>query len=472
MQKSSNEYRHKDSDSLYAHYSQIDSYDIQKYPDLALANPLHFTIQSGQSLYIPKNWWHWVKTTKRTFAVNFWFNNQVEQNPFVFSHTIVYDLSQLNDERVSVWNSGKNVAADRQTSVYTFSDFYNSGLDDKCVITLRDYSPGKSNRIIKHKLADYICFPSDTRVVPTNSYDYNLWISSNKHDTGLHYDDEDGVLTVVEGEKEVILFPPSDSDYLYPFPVKHKWRKSPPLNFRYNTARNFGNTSGISSAELLDVTCNENKRVLSNISKLYETFSKLSDSTPLVWGFKKGGDDYRWEIYRYTLHKEVRITSWDIHTDQNDILNDNHYYYKFDDEPATLPFWGYGKYKKDNTLLDESKIFVIDSYKSYRNNYDEYMNRLGYKSIKEVFKDTILEKYSCYELCIFNKNPNQIFVMYLGLTNDEFVGFLKENDYPGYIIEFVVNQIKMNRYNINNEIAIVYDIDTQNIVRSGFYGNL
>ena len=143
-----------------------------------------------------------------------------------------------------------------------------------------------------------------------------------------------------------------------------------------------------------------------------------------------------------------------------------------DYQPVKLPFWGYGKYKKNNVIYDESKIFVIDTYESFYKNYDEYMKKLYYNDIKADFKDIILKKYTCYEICIFNKKPNQIFVMYMGLSNDEFVNFLIENKYPQYIINYITKNIKLNKYNINNEITIVYDIKSKNILRSGFYGNL
>jgi hypothetical protein len=60
--------------------------------------------------------------------------------------------------------------------------------------------------------------------------------------------------------------------------------------------------------------------------------------------------------------------------------------------------------------------------------------------------------------------------MYLGISNEDFLDFLTNNSYPNYIIEFVKNNIEKRSYNINNEITIVYDIKTQSIIRSGFYG--
>ena len=447
----------------------IDKYSYLIFPKLFFASPIHFLLKTGQSLYIPKNWWHWVKTTKKTFAINYWFNNKKKKNPFIFNHTINYDINLLNNETVYIWNSNNN-NNNNNTYQIKFKDFYNSKLDNRYLITLDNYGAGEENAHIKNKLNDYITFPKNDKIKYDDNYNYNVWISSNKHDTGLHYDDEDGILTVIDGEKDIILFPPSDTKYLYPYEVKYKWKNTDALDFRYNSFSNFGKINGMCSGKLLYVTCNQDMRVLSNISKLYDKYN----NTNLIWGFKKCNDEYRWEFYNYTLQNKIRITSWDLYPKSYNIGDEEHYYFKVDDSDTSvgLPFWGYGKYTKNNVSYQESKIFVLDAYESFYNKYDEYMDKLDYKSIKNKFKKNILEKYNCYEICIANKKPNQIFVQYMGLTNNEFIDFLTENKYPIYIIDFINQQIKLNKYNINNEITIVYDINTQDIIRSGFYGNL
>jgi hypothetical protein len=60
--------------------------------------------------------------------------------------------------------------------------------------------------------------------------------------------------------------------------------------------------------------------------------------------------------------------------------------------------------------------------------------------------------------------------MYLGISNKDFLEFLILNSYPKYIIEFVKTNMENKNYNINNEIAVIYDIKTQKIIRSSFYG--
>jgi hypothetical protein len=467
---STNAARHRNSSSLYAHFSKIDAYNYFIFPRLLFAHPQKFILTPGQSIYMPKKWWHWVTATTKTFAINYWFNNKIHiDRPFVITAPINTDIHipSLHNETVTVWNSLTDEAAE-----HNFKQFYNSKQDNRYIITLDNYDMGANNANIKAILAPFVTFPKDARIeTDPGDYDYNIWISSGKHTTGLHYDDEDGLLTVVEGAKEIIMFPPSDTKYLYAYDTTYKWASTTPQLFKYNSYTYIGKCGGISSGMLLYTTCNNNARVLANISKLYEKHGERQ----LVWGFKKNKDVYRWELYLYTLDKYIAITSWDIHPLAYNISDEEHYYYKYADNNlvAALPFWGYGKYKKhikDTTLHDESKIFVIDTYRSFYANYDAYMHRLGFETIKDTFRDIILHKYSCYEICIFNKHEHQIFVMYMGLTNADFVEFLTSCAYPPYIVDYVKRKMSLNEYEITNEIAIVYDTTTLEVIRSGFYG--
>ena len=74
----------------------------------------------------------------------------------------------------------------------------------------------------------------------------------------------------------------------------------------------------------------------------------------------------------------------------NTVISENNEkgYFKLNDNtPVKLPFWGYGKYVKNNIIYNESKIFVIAYYMTFHDNYDTYMTKLGYEVIKEQFKD-------------------------------------------------------------------------------------
>lgn len=52
----------------------------------------------------------------------------------------------------------------------------------------------------------------------------NLWLGASGHTACLHYDPMDSVLMQMHGSKHVILFPPSQLDTLYPFPIYRQIR--------------------------------------------------------------------------------------------------------------------------------------------------------------------------------------------------------------------------------------------------------
>ena len=106
---------------------------------------------------------------------------------------------------------------------------------------------------------------------------------------------------------------------------------------------------GISSSELLYVTCKKDIRVLSNVSKLYNKFKKN-----FIWAYKKSNNGYRWEIYKYypsrSKNNSVKpvIISWDLFSDSYNISDIEHHYFRDTNYPPTsLPFWGNCKCKKD-----------------------------------------------------------------------------------------------------------------------------
>ncbi len=49
-----------------------------------------------------------------------------------------------------------------------------------------------------------------------------FWMSATEPTTSLHYDRNDNLLTQIKGRKRVVLFPPSESRFLYPFPIRSK----------------------------------------------------------------------------------------------------------------------------------------------------------------------------------------------------------------------------------------------------------
>jgi peptidyl-lysine (3S)-dioxygenase / protease len=38
------------------------------------AHPITITVQAGESLYLPAGWWHYVRQSEMTVAVNYWYD--------------------------------------------------------------------------------------------------------------------------------------------------------------------------------------------------------------------------------------------------------------------------------------------------------------------------------------------------------------------------------------------------------------
>lgn len=452
-----NHSRHKDNDSRYAHFSKIDSDNFMFYPSLALTSPKRYILNPGECLSIPAKWWHWIKTPIRTYSINFWFKEKILSSPNKDIYTNPIDFSSLDPIEVVVWNTN-NPSNNYKT---IFSDFIRNNNEDEYIITVSDYTIFKDNTVIKDILKPQIFLPSSVSSYK-GVYDYNVWVTSNKTETGLHYDDDDGILCCIEGKKEIILYPPGDTKYLHPFKTRD-WLKNKALNFRYNSYRNMGTTvEGLPSSNILFRICRKYDKILDIIDNFFEK----NGTNKTVWGFKKDISSYRLEFYEYNLSGNPVVASTDILFDSPHIGEKRHYYHKFSGQNIELPFWGHGTYKLNNKIYPESKIFVIDSYKNFKNNYYSHMERLGYTEISEEFKKIILEGYECYELCIFNKEPGQLFLMYLGISRQDFIDFLDKNKYP----EDLLNYYTENNINVNNEVTIIFDTYTKNVIRSGFYG--
>lgn len=63
-------------DQMLSNTSQIDvefEHNFQKYPDFPVDGYLDVVLGPGDLLYIPKGWWHYVRSLSVSFSVSFWF---------------------------------------------------------------------------------------------------------------------------------------------------------------------------------------------------------------------------------------------------------------------------------------------------------------------------------------------------------------------------------------------------------------
>lgn len=467
--QNSNSERHLDDNFFFAHFSKINNKNFFVYPELLLASPKHIVLNEGESLYIPPNWWHWIRSEK-SIAVNFWclddynaFNEpRVLRDHIENKDLIIEKISNYNNS-VIVWNSSSD-----KTGLGTM----NVNRDNNYVITLPGY--GNTKEKFNLPLLDHVKDDiSKPKYFKDMDVDVNLWIAAGKHDTGLHYDDKAGILSVLKGKKYITLYPPHNSSYLHPYDVVPEWAKTKPYKVEYNVFhfdRELKNA--LPSSRLLYESLHGAKYRSDIVQKL----NNFPDKS--VWGCKKQGDHMRWEVYQYQYdindsskispllkNKGIVITSKDVY-DIPDVIGDEDHIYTCDNGYLGYPFFGHG-YKNQN---EPESIFVLDETQRFKAKYMEYMKKIGFGNRVNKFF-SYLDQYTSKHLCIFNKFKNQIFIMYFGLKVEEFLYFLAKFDYDTHLIKHVLDNMHMYK-DICHEIAIVYDIETGEPVRSGFYGIL
>ncbi|GAM22333.1 hypothetical protein SAMD00019534_055080 [Acytostelium subglobosum LB1] len=59
------------------HHAQvdIDKPDLDRFPEFANARSIDVVLEQGEMLFIPKLWWHYVRTLEPSISVNFWFQH-------------------------------------------------------------------------------------------------------------------------------------------------------------------------------------------------------------------------------------------------------------------------------------------------------------------------------------------------------------------------------------------------------------
>jgi hypothetical protein len=468
-------------------------------------------LSEGEALFIPKKWWHWIVTPKKTVAINFWFENIIktdepakitdfytpEKKELIYNQ-IIECIKQENN--YYIWNSSKNFG--KNGLLYSGESFLNENKNHRYLLTLSGYDDYLNNKNIKNKITDLIELPQILNKTRKSDVDVNLWVSSNYHDTGLHYDDNDGIIYVLKGEKYITLYPPDDSKYLLPYDTTPNYAKETPIVMNYNEY-NIKNRkiSGLPSQMILyqSLICfAKYKNVLTTIQKIYD--NKKDSSKKLVWGCKKQDDQYRWEIYNYHYdqynNKKINKTDWNhiILSNDNipceiiqnmnenktiinsidilnntDCLNKEHHTYEIRENITELrmPYYGNG-YDIVNNKKTQVGIFIYDTYDNFIKNNEKYCSELGLP-YNNKFKD-LLQKYNADYICVWNKKGDY-FIQWLGISIDDFIHFLQENRYEECFINYMIENKKSYEL-LSHEITIVYDRNTLTPFRSGFYGCL
>jgi len=462
-----NIHNHSNCDSMYGHFSQIDDINnLKKYPNLKLTTPQVFILKKGEGLIIPKNWWHHVESGEKMLGCNFWTSSYLGKKPTKIKHRIVFDKNELENEQVSIWESSQKTSTQEKIK---FKDWFNSKTSNEYIWCLENYGALRKNNHIAKKLLPQITIPKILKNT-NNNFEFHFMACNKFHITNLHYDDQDGILCVVEGQKKVTLFPPEDTKNLYPIEFKkYPWKDTPATECVYNLNRIGKKIKGKSSASLLYETCKHNTGVLSSISKVIKIFHGSNDvSNKTIYGFKQSLNesiyDTKWELYKYS---NKTIESYEILNERNKegkyIPNFIDLYYISTIGENTYKGLVYRKDKK----LTKRGNYILDTYKGFKDNFDNYWNELNYSSnLYSWVKDEVIKKYKTDYLCMHQKNNSELYCQFIGISNKDFLKFLIEYKYNQDLIDFYTQ----NDFNISNEIAIVFDKITKKPIRTAFYG--
>ena len=528
-----NNNRHLTRSYNYAHFSKINSWNYFLFPSLLLTSPKRYVLREGESLFIPKKWWHWIVTPTKTTAINFWFEHIIASNVpakindlynFEDQRKIYEQIIQYikEEQKHYIWDSGNHFGSNGL--LYSGEAFLNENKNNRYLLTLAGYGSNLNNENIKKKLTKWIELPDVLKTSAINQekpvIDINLWISSNYHDTGLHYDDNDGILYVLKGEKHITLFPPNDSKYLVPYDITPNYAKVAPLFMKYNeyyiVKENINSLPckvgasltpckvGLLPCEMIlyqSLICfAKYSNVLTTVQKIYD--NKSDPLKRLVWGCKKQDDVYRWEIYNYHYDQYnntiINKTDWRaivLNENENSIsrkiaiimnnkktiinsidilnsvecLNNQHHSYEMCKNMTglILPFYGNG-YDIINNKKQKVSTFIYDNYESLIKNGETYCCELKLDYNNKVKE--LLQKYKATDMCLWNKKGDY-FIQWLGISIDDFIHFLQENEYGQCFINHIIENRNKYEY-LAHEITIVYDKVSLSPYRSGFYGCL
>jgi hypothetical protein len=209
----------------------------------------------------------------------------------------IYNILSSSD--VCIWNSSINPFLETKT-IMKGDKFFKKLEDNKYFLTVDEYNEDNDlNNLIKKKFIEKCELPNYLTQNKLELEDANMWISSNYTDSGLHFDDTDGLLYVLDGEKQITLYSPNDSKYLEPFSTLPIYARQKPLFMYYNEYSIIKEIAGKPSELILF----KSLEYLARSKKVFEMIEKIhflkENEKKLIWGCKKHNNVYRWEVYYY-----------------------------------------------------------------------------------------------------------------------------------------------------------------------------
>ena len=226
------------------------------FPAFRRARGLACALRPGDVLFIPHRWWHWVFSPAGAIALNLWTPAPTRPAPapvgelavldavpddaaldrhrdggipFVLAggarhwpavrswdeahlarqveESVVWILRSRSSHLVPVRKPGGPVDLERLPGM-SFRDFLAvcATDGDRCYLGVAALAAES----VLHAAIGAI--PSRSRATEAR---VNLWYGSRALDTGLHFDAYDNLLVAVRGGRQVFLYPPSETPFLY-----------------------------------------------------------------------------------------------------------------------------------------------------------------------------------------------------------------------------------------------------------------
>jgi hypothetical protein len=520
--KNDNMSRHLYDNNDYAHFSKITSKNIFFYPRYVLTSPRKFILNAGDALFIPKKWWHWVYSFENTLAVNYWWSdnkiniNLNENNPKLMKNFILpFDILK-HDENINNFQSSILNSYPDTISFETFKDYKNNNKKNTYLLTLEAFVNNNNFKSSLDRLIEHPKFVLENNI----NNNYNFWYCIKKMDTGLHFDDNYGLLCVLSGSKEVFLYPPSDSKYLYPYPNTPKWVNNKTYeDLEFNIYKSNGILNNqLSSSNILYETMRKNKKdVIKDTITIVDHLVNLFGYNKIIWGAKcmKNSGEIYWEYYFYNIdknHKEKNISTkyngmllkklstipqlknfknfenQNIDSIQNvtivsfEVHNNLHFNPSLDvhfskkSSEIVLPFHG-ETMSYDGKNFQFKSNFVVMTLEYLKNNFENIIKDFKFEPISNLVNKEFQRYPYIKNISIYRKSKNYISLQWYGLTMDDFIKFLTDNNWPKSFIEYY-HYNRDSLEHIRREITINYIIsenDNQyslDIHRTSIYGSI
>ena len=253
--------------------------NLDQFPRYQYARGWAYTVNAGDTLYIPAYWWHWVRSEgSPAVAVNVWtarpHHNIFEAGcnpsdtvhecgrvPTLFPQAaaawVAKEKWTLAHIRRQYFQARATRAANGEESVANggvpellgtcvagdaiYPEFWGSRVMDASPLHVRGAPPKPKTfddfaDVISNSSVGDVChlhiplehmpagmvndFPAPQGMRPpsasaADAVSTNLWVTGGSLQSGLHYDSHYNSLTVLSGTKTIFLFPPTETKHLY-----------------------------------------------------------------------------------------------------------------------------------------------------------------------------------------------------------------------------------------------------------------